>query len=77
MSKIDLNNVPKHIAIIMDGNGRWAKNRSKSRNIGHKAGVDSLRRAVKYLVEGAAVAVAAYYIPRKKICPIKPKNQVG
>ena len=43
MSKIDLNNVPKHIAIIMDGNGRWAKAKNLPRSIGHKNGVKSVR----------------------------------
>ena len=43
MSKIDLNNIPKHIAIIMDGNGRWAKAKSLPRSIGHKNGVKSVR----------------------------------
>ena len=41
--KIDLNNMPKHIAIIMDGNGRWAKSRNLPRSIGHKNGVKSVR----------------------------------
>ena len=43
MLKIDLNNMPKHIAIIMDGNGRWAKSRNFPRSIGHKNGVKSVR----------------------------------
>jgi undecaprenyl diphosphate synthase len=38
---------PRHIAIIMDGNGRWAKARGMPRTIGHKAGVDSLRKTVE------------------------------
>ncbi|MBU3098917.1 MULTISPECIES: isoprenyl transferase [Clostridium] len=44
---IDMNNIPKHIGIIMDGNGRWAKKRKLPRNIGHKAGVEALRDVVK------------------------------
>lgn len=44
---IDLNNVPKHIAIIMDGNGRWAKQSGQDRLIGHFAGVEAVRRTVK------------------------------
>ena len=44
---IDMNNIPKHIGIIMDGNGRWAKKRNLPRNIGHKAGVEALRNVVK------------------------------
>ncbi len=43
MPKIDLNNIPKHIAIIMDGNGRWAKAKNLPRSIGHKNGVKSVR----------------------------------
>ena len=44
---IDLNNVPTHIAIIMDGNGRWAKKRFLPRTAGHKAGVETIREVVK------------------------------
>ena len=40
-------NVPRHVAIIMDGNGRWAAARGLPRSAGHKAGIDGLRRAVK------------------------------
>ena len=36
--------VPAHIGIIMDGNGRWAKKRMQPRVFGHKAGMDALRR---------------------------------
>ena len=40
-------NIPKHIAIIMDGNGRWAKKRFMPRTVGHKAGVEAIRQIVK------------------------------
>ena len=40
-------NIPKHIAIIMDGNGRWAKERNLPRTMGHRAGVETIRRIVK------------------------------
>ncbi|MEP7172397.1 MAG: isoprenyl transferase [Aestuariivirga sp.] len=43
--------VPRHVAIIMDGNGRWAARRGLPRSAGHKAGVDALRRAVKAAAE--------------------------
>ncbi|KAB3536967.1 isoprenyl transferase [Alkaliphilus pronyensis] len=42
-SKIDNNKIPNHIAIIMDGNGRWAKKRKLPRTFGHRAGVEALR----------------------------------
>lgn len=55
--EIDTERVPRHIAIIMDGNGRWATARGKERSYGHQAGVDTVRRitsectrlGVKYL----------------------------
>jgi di-trans,poly-cis-decaprenylcistransferase len=43
----DRSNIPNHIAIIMDGNGRWAKKRLMPRSVGHKAGADMLKRIVK------------------------------
>ncbi|MCX2482644.1 isoprenyl transferase [Pedobacter sp. MR2016-24] len=48
--QIDKNRLPEHIAIIMDGNGRWAKNQGKFRSFGHESGVLS----VKDIVEGCA-----------------------
>ena len=42
--EIDKTRVPQHVAIIMDGNGRWAAERGKPRNYGHQAGVDTVRR---------------------------------
>lgn len=44
-------NIPVHVAIIMDGNGRWAKKQHKDRIEGHKAGVESVRNAVKASIE--------------------------
>lgn len=43
----DKSNIPTHIAIIMDGNGRWAKKRLMPRSVGHKAGADMLKRIVR------------------------------
>lgn len=45
--KLDYQKMPKHIAIIMDGNGRWAKERNLPRTMGHRAGVETLREIVK------------------------------
>lgn len=44
---IDLDRVPQHIAIIMDGNGRWAKSRFLPRTAGHKAGVETIRTVLR------------------------------
>lgn len=56
-NEIDIKRIPRHIAVIMDGNGRWATERGKDRSYGHQAGVDTVRRitsecvrlGVKYL----------------------------
>lgn len=51
---------PRHVAIIMDGNGRWAKNQGKLRISGHKAGVKSVRRAVSFAVSNKLEALTLY-----------------
>ncbi|ADD75964.1 undecaprenyl diphosphate synthase [Pantoea sp. PA1] len=51
---------PRHVAIIMDGNGRWAKNQGKLRISGHKAGVKSVRRAVSFAVSNNLEALTLY-----------------
>lgn len=51
MNKIDTNRLPKHIAVIMDGNGRWAKNKGKARVFGHKNGVESVRAITEAAAE--------------------------
>ncbi len=47
MGQAPLGPAPRHVAIIMDGNGRWAKMRGKPRTFGHSAGVEALRRTVE------------------------------
>lgn len=47
LNQMDKNSLPRHIAIIMDGNGRWAQKRGLPRTVGHKAGVEALREIVK------------------------------
>ncbi len=44
--KLDINNIPNHVAIIMDGNGRWAKEKGQMRLFGHATGVESVREAL-------------------------------
>ena len=51
MNQIDRNNLPKHIAITMDGNGRWAKQQGKLRVFGHKNGVKAVRDTVEAAAE--------------------------
>ena len=47
MTAIDIKTLPKHIAIIMDGNGRWAKRRNQPRVFGHRQGAKSVRKVVE------------------------------
>lgn len=42
-NQLDMSRIPRHIAIIMDGNGRWAEARGKERKLGHQAGVETVR----------------------------------
>lgn len=49
--KLDLQRLPRHIAIIMDGNGRWAKERGQDRLYGHHEGVESVRNIVETCAE--------------------------
>jgi undecaprenyl diphosphate synthase len=46
LEQVDLERIPRHVSIIMDGNGRWAQARGMARPQGHVAGVDSLRETV-------------------------------
>ncbi|MDO9155153.1 MAG: isoprenyl transferase [Paludibacter sp.] len=48
---IDKERIPQHVAIIMDGNGRWAENKGKKRTFGHECGVDSVRMIVEVASE--------------------------
>jgi undecaprenyl diphosphate synthase len=57
LSKIIPDNVPKHIAIIMDGNGRWAKQKGMPRVLGHRSGVKSVREVTE-----AAAEVGVQYL---------------
>ena len=47
LAQIDLERLPQHIAVIMDGNGRWAKRRRLPRIAGHRAGIRAVRQAVE------------------------------
>ncbi len=49
--QINKNRVPNHVAIIMDGNGRWAKQQGKARVFGHKNGVTSVRKSIEAAAE--------------------------
>lgn len=59
---IDLsgNRLPRHVAVIMDGNGRWAKNQGKPRIVGHQKGVDALKDLLRCCKDWGIPALTAY-----------------
>ena len=59
-SDLDLNNIPRHISCIMDGNGRWATARGLARTEGHKAGIVSLREIITACVRLGVDVLSAY-----------------
>lgn len=58
--KIDHHRLPSHIAIIMDGNGRWAKARGLERADGHREGVNAIRRVVEAAVKASVQTLTLY-----------------
>ena len=57
---LDMANIPQHVAIIMDGNGRWAKARGKIRTQGHKVGAETLKTIVRAADTLGIKAITAY-----------------
>ncbi len=60
LESIDRLNVPKHVAIIMDGNGRWAKEKGEHRIVGHSNGVESVRNALIAATEAGVEYLTLY-----------------
>ena len=58
--------VPRHIAIIMDGNGRWAKKRGLPRTAGHAAGAETFRRIANYCRSIGVEYLTVYAVPKRK-----------
>lgn len=58
--KLDLNKLPTHVAIIMDGNGRWAQKRGLPRKFGHKAGCENIKRITENLFD-LKIKVVTYF----------------
>ena len=53
-------NSPKHVAIIMDGNGRWGIENKKSRNLGHKAGLKTVEKIIKSTIKNKVKYLTLY-----------------
>lgn len=58
---LDLARLPQHIAIIMDGNGRWATRRGLPRNFGHKAGCENLKKIVEHIYD-LGIKCATFFV---------------
>lgn len=72
---LDMNNIPNHIAIIMDGNGRWAKERNLPRSMGHKAGVETIRAILKESTRLGVKNLTLYAFSTENWG--RPKEEVG
>jgi undecaprenyl diphosphate synthase len=72
--RIDLEKLPRHIAVIMDGNGRWARQRGKERIFGHENGVTSVRDTVEAAAELGVPYLTFYAFSTENWC--RPKKEV-
>jgi undecaprenyl diphosphate synthase len=75
IEKIDKNKVPQHVAVIMDGNGRWAKSRGKMRLAGHQEGAKSVRNAIEVCREVGIKYLTVYAFSTENWS--RPKNEVS
>lgn len=66
--------VPRHVGIIMDGNGRWAKLRGKPRSYGHKKGADIIDEVVSACFDGGVEAVSLYAFSTENW--VRPKEEI-
>jgi undecaprenyl diphosphate synthase len=75
IEKIDKTRVPKHVAIIMDGNGRWAKSRGKMRLSGHQEGAKSVKTAIEVCGELGVKYLTVYAFSTENWN--RPKNEIS
>jgi len=68
------NNIPNHVAIIMDGNGRWAKNKNKPRNIGHEEGLKTLSNITQKVFDAGVKVLSVYAFSSENWN--RPKNEI-
>ncbi len=74
-SQVAIERLPHHIAIIMDGNGRWAQKRALPRSMGHRAGVEALRKVVKACSRLGIEVLTVYAFSTENWR--RPKDEVG
>jgi len=70
-----VNDIPRHVAIIMDGNGRWAKGKGLPRAAGHKAGVETVRETVKAAIETGVQVLTLYAFSQENWK--RPKEEIS
>src|ERR1700753_3945641 len=58
--EISTSKLPRHVAIVMDGNGRWAKQRRRPRSFGHRAGQKSVRKAIEFCLKNGVEALTLF-----------------
>jgi undecaprenyl diphosphate synthase len=68
-------NLPRHIAIIMDGNGRWAQRRGLPRHAGHPAGVEAVRKVIEHCVQRQVQVLTLFAFSSENWR--RPKSEVG
>ena len=75
IDKIDYSNIPNHVAIIMDGNGRWARKLNKERFFGHNTGINSVRESLDISIELGIKTLTLYAFSIENWN--RPKNEVN
>lgn len=73
--KIDYSNIPRHVAIIMDGNGRWAKRRGLPRIEGHRRGAETIERCMDTAIELGINVVSLYAFSTENWS--RPKEEIN
>ena len=74
-AELDLTNIPRHVAIIMDGNGRWARSRNLPRIEGHKAGSKSVHEAVETCARVGVKVLSLYAFSKENWK--RPKREIS
>jgi undecaprenyl diphosphate synthase len=74
LQQIDKERIPRHVAVIMDGNGRWARQRGKERNYGHENGVEAVKQTVKAAAEIGVPFLTFFAFSTENWC--RPESEV-
>jgi undecaprenyl diphosphate synthase len=72
---VELEKLPQHVAIIMDGNGRWARSRGLSRQAGHRAGTENIRRVIETLARYQVPVLTLFAFSTENW--VRPKREVN